>query len=261
MKSFDFTHKQLEQLHDIHFWKFGGEGNLYRIFNGKKRYVLKLFYEPYKELYVWPKHIVENKEKKITILESKNFPNHIQILGNATVEHEFIGYFMNEAYPYQDFCLNTFSTYQQIIFLKKLRNQLQRFHNLGYFYGDLKSDNVLSHIYRYNLSCLCDLDNMQIKEFPIDIKSDYVDEFLYQYGEVDEKLDWYVFNLLTIETLYHLDKTTTIPYHETRKFMDNYRGNSSALKEMQKINEHYQGNLLIDDADFYEEINVPYLLK
>lgn len=261
MQSFDFTHKQLEEIHDTHFWKFGGEGNLYRIFNGKKRYVLKLFYEPYKDQYVWPKHIIKNKEKKITILGESKLPNHIHILGRATTEHEFIGYVMSEAHSYQDFCLNTFLPSQQIIFLRKLRNQLQRFHDLGLFYGDLKSDNVLSHISHYHLGCLCDLDNMQVKEFPIDIRSDYVDEFLYQYGEVDEKLDWYVFNLLTTETLYHLDKTTTIPYHETRKFMDYYRGNSKALKEMQKINEHYQGNLLIDDPAFYEEIKVPYSLK
>ena len=134
----------------------------------------------------------------------------------------------------------------------------QKWGNLA---GDLSTVNVLAHITNYKLGCLCDLDNMQIGDLPFDITSDYVNEFLFQYGKADEKLDWYVLNLLTLESVYGLDKTTYVAYTETRSFMDHYRGNCEALRAMQNINSQFEGKLLLDDPDFYTEVGIQYYKK
>lgn len=252
--------EDIEEIHQLYYWTSGGEGSIYRIPNGRRNVLLKLFYDQHNQSSL-PIKTIENKRKKIEILKDMILPNRVQIEGRVFLDNEFIGYILGEAMNFQDFSFNTFTTFQKLEFLKRLRKQLERFHELGIIYGDLKSDNVLSHYKNHKLGCLCDLDNTQVHNLPIDIKSDYVDEFLYQYGEVDEMLDWYVLNLLTLEAIYGLDKSTYIAYQETRKFMDHYRGNSEALKSMQHITPHYEGTLLIDEPEFYKEIGIQYYKK
>lgn len=253
--------EELIELGDFYYWTSGSEGLIYRIPDGRKNMLMKLFFEPNIGTFLWPDATIKNKEKKVQCLKAMALPNKVQVKGKIFLQNEFIGYFLNEAMDYQDFCFNSFTTFQKLGFLKRLRNQLVRFHKLGIIYGDLKSNNVLAHYRNYRLGCLCDLDNMQIKDLPIDIKSNYVDEFLYQYGKVDEKLDWYVLNLLTLESIHELDQTTDMAYHETRAFMDHYRGNCEALREMQHVSPHYEGSLLIEDPTFYEEIGIQYYKK
>jgi len=258
----DLTHQQLIEICEDAFWANGGEGNVYRIFlGGNKRILLKLFYSPYKDIFFLPKATLENKEKKVEYLSSITLPNQVQIYSSVKLEGEFIGYMMNEAINYEPFCFNTYSLEQKIIFLNKLKKQLTRFHELGIVFGDLKSDNVLSHQTNYKLGAICDLDNMKINDYRIDVMSPYMDEFLYQYGIVDENLDWYVLNLLTLEAVHKLDLTTYAAYEETRNFMDKYRGKSEALRKMQMIRTDFNGDLLLDDPNFYEELDIPYTLK
>lgn len=252
--------EQLKKLHEQFYWTSGGEGNIYRIPDGRKNVILKLFYNPFSEASL-PEKTMQNKKQKVELLEKVKLPNKVQIEGRIFLSDEFIGYIMGEAINYQDFCFNTFTNFQRLEFLKRLKTQLQRFHELGIVYGDLKSNNVLSHIHNHKLGCLCDLDNMQVKEYPIDITSDYIDEFLCWYGEVDEKLDWYVMNLLTLETVFNLDKTTYVAYTETRTVINHYQGKCNTLREMQRITPHYEGNLLIEDPTFYEEIGMQYYKK
>ncbi len=252
--------QELTEFHKLFYWKSGSEGNIYRIPDGIKNILLKLFYNPFNGASL-PEKTIQNKRKKISTLKKMVLPNRVQVKGNVFLDDKFIGYILTEAMNYQDLCFNSFTTFQKLEFLRRLKTQLQRFHALGIIYGDLKSNNVLSHISNYKLGCLCDLDNMQVKGYPIDITSDYVDEFLFQYGDINEKLDWYMFNLLTLETIFGLDKTTYMAYIETRSFMNNYTGNCSSLKAMQHITSLYKGDLLIDDPRFYEEIGIQYYKK
>lgn len=252
--------KDLEEIKQLYYWTYGGEGFICRIPDGRRNILLKIFYDQCNRC-PFPIKTIENKKRKIDILRSMTLPNKIQVEGRIFLQNEFIGYLVGEAMNYQDFSLNTFTTFQKLEFLKKLRNQLERFHQLGIIYGDLKSDNVLSHYKNYRLGCLCDLDNMQVQGNPIDIMDNYVDEFLYQYGDVNEMLDWYAFNLLTIEIIFGLDKNSIAAYIETRSFMGHYRGSTSALREMQHITPQYEGNLLIDDPNFYKEVGIPYYKK
>lgn len=261
MENITLTRKQLENITSELYWISGGEGTIYRIpINKHQRILLKLFWNPFSKATI-PEQTLKNKQQKIKLLQEIAIPNEVQILSSAFFEDQFLGYFMNEAKEFQEFSYNTCSCFEQLQFLKRLKKQLIRFHELGIIYGDLKSDNVLIHLQNWKKGCLCDLDNIQLQEFPIDTINQFADEFLFQYGIADEKLDWYALNLLTLETFYRLDRKTYITYQETREFMDHYKGQSKALREMQHITPDYEGSLLIDDPDFHSEIGLSYLLK
>lgn len=261
MEDIYFNHREnLEEIHQYYYWNYGSEGVIYRIPDGKRNMLMKIFFDHYNGK-PFPIKTMQNKKRKIDVLKNMALPNKVQVEGRVFLQDEFIGYILGEAMNYQDFSLNAFTTFQKLEFLRKLRKQLERFHKLGIIYGDLKSDNVLSHYKNYRLGCLCDLDNAQVHNLPIDIQSDYVDEFLYQYGDIDEKLDWYVFNLLTLEAIYELDKSTYIAYQETRDFMVHYKGTCEALRAMQHITPQYEGSLLIDEPEFYKEIGIQYYKK
>lgn len=261
MEDIYFNHrKNLEEIHQLYYWNYGSEGVIYRIPDGKRNILMKIFFDHYNRK-PFPIETMQNKKRKIDVLKNITLPNRVQVEGRIFLQDKFIGYLLGEAMNFHDFSLNTFTTFQKLEFLKRLRNQLTRFHELGIIYGDLKSDNVLAHYSNYKLGCLCDLDNAQIGNLPIDIKSDYVDEFLYQYGEVDAMLDWYAFNLFTLETIYGLDKTSCTAYEETRSYMDQYKGSCEALRKMQHITPQYEGSLLIDEPEFYKEIGIQYYKK
>lgn len=256
-----FNYEELEELDSNYFWTYGGEANLYRIPNGKKNIVIKLFYSIESHRFILSPRIIQNKKYKVGVLQKSRIPNKIQVYGRIFFEREFIGYMLNEAMNFGDFYLNTFRSQEQLIFLRKLKHQLQRLHELNMIFGDLKGDNILIHQTNYKLGCLCDLDNMQIGDFPIDVMSNYVEAFLHRYGKVDENLDWYVFNLLTLETLCHFDRLTYTPYKETRDFLKHYRGKSKILKSMRNLNPQYEGKLLIDDPSFYEDPDIPFFRR
>lgn len=259
MSDIQVTKQDLENIRANDFWTSGGEGAIFKLHNGPKNMVLKLFYDISYDMFSLPITAINRKHQKLKLLRSLPLPNYIKIGPMVYLKDQFIGYFMKEAKGFQEFGYNTFSVYQQIVFLKKLRKQLERFHQMGIIYGDLKSDNILSHYDNYKLGCFCDLDNVSIKNFSFDVTSYFTELFIEEYGKIDEKLDWYLFNLLTLETLYRLDRYSSIAYTETMRFIDSYHGKSKVLEEMKKITESYEGNLLIDEPNFYKELNIPFL--
>lgn len=262
MKQIKLSKELVSYFHQSFFWQFGGEGIICKIPNKGKQIVLKLFYNPFEEKFYLSDEIMENKQKKLELLGKRKLPNEIQVLASANLHNQFIGYFMNLPNDFEDFNQNVyFSNYQKLVFLKKRRNQLKRFHDLGIIFGDIKDDNILSHYKNYQVGCFCDLDNVKIDQFSIDTFTECMDDFLFSYGKLDEKLDWYMFNLLTLETIFHLDLATEYIYDETLSFINHYNGKNEIIKEMRKISNHYSGNLLIDDPNFYEEIKVPYCIK
>lgn len=252
-----FNKEELQMIHDACFWNGGGEGDIYRIFLEKrKRILLKLFYNPFEDSFLLKDEVLKNKKRKVEVLKQIVLPNQTQVLDSISLDGQFIGYAMTEAIDYQPFTFNTCSSYQKIIFLTKLRNQLIRFHQLGVIHGDLKSDNVLSHYSNYRLGCLCDLDNMQVENLPIDTYNVSTEQFVTKYGRVDENLDWYLFNLLTLEQLYYLDKNSSISFEEVKNFIRHYQGNSKTVKEMTQITPDYSGSILLEDPNFYEELDL-----
>lgn len=258
----DIQRKDLITLYEQYFWTNGGEGDIYKIPVGQKHILMKVFYDPIHDCPFWPRSVLQNKENKSHLLKTIILPNKIQIMTDLSMEKEFIGYVMNEAEDFQNFSYSPFNAYQKLELLRRLKNQLKRFHQLGIIYGDLKTTNVLSHTQNYRLHCLCDLDNMNIGSFQIDAMSENTKKFLEQYGCLDEKLDWYFFNVLTIESIFYLNAATTHEaYYETEYFIKQYRGKSETLHEVQHVTPKYEGNLLIDDPIFLQEAGIPYCLK
>lgn len=257
ISTINIQRKDLKTLYDQYFWTNGGEGDIYKIPVGKKYILMKIFYDPIHDCPFWPRPVLQNKKNKIDFLKKLALPNKIQVMASLSLEYEFIGYIMNEAEAFQNFSYNTFSNYQKIEFLKRMKNQLKKFHQLGIIYGDVKTDNVLSHIHNYKLGCFCDLDNMNVGPFQIDVMSEHTKHFLSKYGCLDEKLDWYFFNVMTLESLFFPNKNTYV----IERFIKEYQGESETLQEMQQITPQYRGNLLIDDPIFLQEAKISYCLK
>lgn len=84
--------------------------------------------------------------------------------------------------------------------LKNLKELLQRLNSQGIIYGDLSANNILVNRKTGKVK-LCDIDNTQVDEYPIDLKN-YILKY-YSSGEalVDENADMYMHNFLTLRSI------------------------------------------------------------
>lgn len=72
------------------------------------------------------------------------------------------------------------------------------FHNLGIVYGDVFSTNIFIDEKQKDV-IFCDVDNMKVLDYPIDMVNYIAVKFIDNYGFIDDKLDSYMLNLLTLE--------------------------------------------------------------
>lgn len=92
---------------------------------------------------------------------------------------------------------------------------------------------------------------MKILDHPIDMLNSFALDFLKYYGSVDQKLDSYMMNLLTIEQLIdgcfnyenilNMLEVGFIPLE-----IDN-RNNKRLIREMTYVTKNYRGEYLIDN--------------
>ena len=120
MKDIYFNSRDdLIELQELYYWTSGSEGIIYRIPNGRRNILMKLFYIPqFNEIFL-PLQTIKNKEQKVQILGNMILPNRVQIEGNIFLNDEFIGYLLGEAMNHQDFCFNTFTVFQKLEFFFK----------------------------------------------------------------------------------------------------------------------------------------------
>lgn len=179
----------------------GSEGKIIR----KGKYAIKLFNEDFgNEDYLEDEieEIRENKFNKIKLLYEKKdlLNNEFYPLETISYNGRFVGYkgYWFNYLTYQFACL---SRKEHIFYLKKLREKLRIFHELGIVYGDIKDDNILIDVIKKDVIFL-DLDNIKIDEYPIDMMNYYVKNFNFKYHNIDDKLDSYMLNLLTLDKLF-----------------------------------------------------------
>lgn len=145
-------------------------------------------------------YVRENKLQKILRIGSmKNFDNGLVPLGTYSYQKKFVAYRMFYLrYPnFGNLCLGERETLQ---YLKLIKRKLLHFHKLGIVYGDIKDDNIFID-QEHQRIIFGDLDNMQLGTFPIDLMAYYAEDFVRNYGGIDEKLDSYMMNLMTLHQL------------------------------------------------------------
>lgn len=169
----------------------------------KQRRMRKIFADNFGLAPSWIDCIAEirdNKLSKILWLHNHTIPNDVHILATLSYHREFIGYDMSWDFDDHAVSNSLFTRSDMIEYLKKLREKLDQFHELGIVHGDIKAQNVLIN-YRTGDVNLCDLDNMQIEDYQIDLHSALVFPFRNVDFLVHEKVDTYMQNLLLLAEL------------------------------------------------------------
>lgn len=147
-----------------------------------------------------PIGLPDNKFKKIVALHEKRLENSVIPLSTISLNGDLIGYEMT--YDEDDISLDQIFLFrgQLIKTLKETSEILKYFASQDVTYGDVKANNILINRKTHQAK-FCDMDNVRYKEFPIDLLSDHVDSFITLPGDLEEKADAYMHNLMTLQML------------------------------------------------------------
>lgn len=182
---------------------FGGEGIICS--TGKKNTLYKLFTDANGN--ICP--MTENKVKKISELYRKNLPYLVKPLSTISCNGEVVGYEMT--YDKDDralHCLPHLERKKLIDALKKSKEALQYFSSKDVIYGDVSEANILLNTKTGQIT-FCDIDNMQVGQYSIDVKGYALMKYYEKTGVIDEKADAFVHNLLTINKLHFTSASYT----------------------------------------------------
>lgn len=171
----------------------GAEG---KIFEGEsKKVVRKIFHPPLskekddqEEYY----QKMENKHQKLILLHQKKIENDIVPVATISYQDSIIGYDMTTA-KFQRI------SKWDILELRKLKEKLKVFHDEGIIHGDIKHSNILRN--QEGDLVLCDLDNMQVEDYPIDYFNYMISCFPEDDKLVDENSDIYLYNLFLLQQM------------------------------------------------------------
>lgn len=202
----------MEKLYNIELTKEEYQGMLYSYYFSTEAYVTregayarKIFKTNFGQSNCSKdeiEEIRENKFCKINTLFSfgKKFNNAFRPLSTYSYQGKFVGY-RGRWFSYPDMQYEILDREDKIYYLKKIKEKLEQFHELGIVYGDIKDNNILL-CYSLRDIILLDIDNMQVGSYSIDLLGKFAQNFISHYGNVDEKLDSYMMNLLTLEQLF-----------------------------------------------------------
>ncbi len=234
------------------FFDYGSESVIVR----EGRYAIKIFREDFGHEWYTKEQIEEVRENKlrkiVKLTRIKNFDNELIPLATYSYRKKFIAYKMCYLkYPnLGDVYLDEKTS---LFYLKLVKEKLLKIHELGIIYGDIKDDNIFVNLNQKRI-IFGDLDNMKIQDNPIDLMAPYTEKFIKKYGRVDEKVDSYTMNLMTLYYLHYYGRT----YDEILKNLEGDEffipdkalatpKNIRLLREMKHIDHNYRGKYFIDN--------------
>ena len=148
--------------------------------------------------------MVDNKHKKIQRLHQKSVEGIVKPISSITCNDHLLGYEMTTDEQYTTL-LNFLkqknpSQEETIAILKAVKERLQYFSQQDIIYGDVALRNILIDKNDPRQITFCDIDNMQVERYPIDLIPRDAREYHYKRG-IDEKLDAYMHNYMIISAL------------------------------------------------------------
>ena len=241
--------EEYNQLRTTYYFDYGSESQIIR--DGK--YIIKLFKEDFGHCQASEKVIETirtNKQQKLILLHSmKTFANTLKPLATYSYQDKLVGYrgVYLECPTLQDTYL---TKREKVHYLRQIKAKLELFHNQGIIYGDIKDDNIFIDTAHNNI-IFGDIDNMQVFDYPIDTFNFHAKEFAFKYGTIDQKLDSYMFNLLTIQQFIDRDLMYDDIIHSLEAcFIPpeiNCQNNQKLIREIVYVNKNYSGKYLIDN--------------
>ncbi len=182
---------------------YGGESVICK--TGENNSLYKFFYDPISN------HLMDmsgNKLQKIAELYKMNLSFAVQPLATVTAGNYLVGYKMTYNPRHISLKKAKLSREEAIEVLKKSKTALEYFASRDITYGDVRKSNVLLDPSTGEIE-FCDMDNIRLGEYPIDLKIPSLKKFVESYGTIDEKADAYVHNLMTLQLL-------NFPWEESR---------------------------------------------
>lgn len=232
------------------YFDYGGEGFVVRNFEDNTVY--KIFYDDFGQPTKKKEEIEEirlNKEKKIVSLYNlRDFDNKIKPLKTISSEGKMTGYeipYIKDGlfYPFH------FKKEVRIDYLKMIREKLSYYHCLGIVYGDIKANNIF--IDSYGIITFGDLDNMQVGDYPMDMQLDCIQDYVKKIDKVDERLDAYMHNLMTLDSMkkyvhWYSEIVRDLKGGYYPQFVHANNDVMNVAKEMKKIEPSYSGRYFVD---------------
>ena len=128
----------------------------------------------------------------------------MRVLRTISCQGKFVGYDM-KCYPTaRTFYQIHFRNMDEVLFYtKQIQKLLEEFHEHDIVYGDISAANILIDPKR-NRASFCDLDNMQVEHYPIDLYNYQLQPFCKK-GLIPSTTDAYMFNLFLLSSITGMD--------------------------------------------------------
>lgn len=142
----------------------------------------------------------ENKERKVIELFNLQPEYSTLPLSTLSLNGELIGY--EVTYDPQDKDVFPFilPPKKQIEFLEETKRILEYYKSIGITYGDVNFRNILENKKTGKLK-FCDMDNIQISDYPIDLYDCDLRDYIEKRGQVDVYTDAYMHSIMTLHLL------------------------------------------------------------
>ena len=200
MPNIKITMEDFQILRYAGYFKDGGEAVICK--GNRSDTLYKIFYDEKKKQ---PRIMSDNKYQKILHQFNQPLDYSVQSLSTISLDDELIGYEMT--YDVEDEAMTPNLPRQELItYLRQARNILEYYASKDIIYGDIKANNILVNR-RTKTVKFCDMDNIQLGQYPIDLVGYDLSCFKAEHGSIDDTSDAYMHNLLTLEQLSYKEKT------------------------------------------------------
>lgn len=192
-----------------------------------------------------PTYLSDNKYKKLLALYEKPLEHSVQPLSTISLNGELVGYEMT--YDENDISLEKISLPRRHLIkcLKQTSEILKYYESHDITYGDVKSNNILINKKTHQAK-FCDMDNIRLGEYPIDLINDYVDSIITSPDDIDASVDAYMHNLMTIQKLNDPQLTyDQILYNLSEgKYRRTYKKEAHEVLRAMASPEHFNGEYI-----------------
>lgn len=206
---------------------------------------LKVFFYPFK--------YDHSKREKIRILNIHDIPGIIKPYDSINNEDGCTGYYMEYFYS-SPLSERTDLPYERkLIVLHSLKETIERLHKKEIIVGDLREQNIL--VNEKDEVKICDVDGFKVGHFDMGWLNIFSNIYFERYKRIDEGLDIFSFNLITLFYLLNYSKDEkTRSIHQIEEL--------DSLEERDKIiqkvirNFDYSKRYIIDDKEMQKETNI-----
>lgn len=145
-------------------------------------------------------YMPENKQRKIERLYQMDLDEGVRPHAIICASGRIVGYRMLKPKGYIALEKAVLTRKQKVAVIRNSQQALETFAKHDITYVDIKSDNILVNP-KTSQIMYCDMDNIRLGEYDVDLKSRDVMRIFEIHGQIDEQVSAYTHNLLTLQQL------------------------------------------------------------